>query len=76
MAREEGLILDDILETNPHLLHADVSAIVARDTFGVEDEQVLNAISNHTLGSPRMSPLSCIVFLADSIELVEAILLL
>ncbi|MDY6902405.1 MAG: bis(5'-nucleosyl)-tetraphosphatase (symmetrical) YqeK [Cyanobacteriota bacterium] len=68
MAREEGLTLDEILETNPHLLHADVSAIVARDTFGVEDEQVLNAISNHTLGSTDMSLLSCIVFLADSIE--------
>lgn len=68
MAREEGLILDEILEKNPHLLHADVSAIVARDKFGVEDKQVLDAISNHTLGSARMSPLSCIVFLADSLE--------
>lgn len=68
MAREAGLTLDEILETNPHLLHADVGAIVARDTFGVEDEQVLNAIANHTLGSPQMSPLSCIVFLADSVE--------
>ena len=68
MAREEGLSLDEILETNPHLLHADVSAIVARDTFGIEDEQVLDAIANHTLGSAQMSPLSCIVFLADKIE--------
>lgn len=76
IAREEGLILDDILETNPHLLHADVSAIVARDTFRVKDEQMLSAISNHTLGSAQMSLLSCIVFLAYSIELVGAILLL
>lgn len=68
IAREEGLILDEILSANPHLLHADVSAIVARDTFGVKDPQVLNAIACHTLGRPDMSPLSCIVFLADSIE--------
>ncbi len=68
MAREEGLILDEILSANPHLLHADVSAIVARDTFSVSDTQVLNAIACHTLGRPEMSPLSCIVFLADSIE--------
>lgn len=68
IAQQEGLILDEIFEANPHLLHADVSAIVARDTFGVKDEQVLSAIACHTLGSADMSPLSCIVFLADSIE--------
>ena len=68
MGREEGLILDEILSANPHLLHADVSAIVARDTFSVSDTQVLDAIACHTLGRPYMSPLSCIVFLADSIE--------
>jgi predicted HD superfamily hydrolase involved in NAD metabolism len=68
MARVEGLDIDPVLEATPHLLHADVSAIVARDTFGVEDEEVLQAIANHTLGRPGMSSLSCIVFLADSLE--------
>jgi predicted HD superfamily hydrolase involved in NAD metabolism len=34
----------------------------------VEDEEVLQAIANHTLGRPGMSSLSCIVFLADSLE--------
>ncbi|MEM7713979.1 MAG: hypothetical protein AAF349_10460 [Cyanobacteria bacterium P01_A01_bin.68] len=42
----------------------------------MKDEQMLSAIFNHTLGSAQMSLLSCIVFLADSIELVGAILLL
>ena len=68
MARQEGLVLDEILSANPHLLHADVGAIVARDTFGVENQQVLEAIASHTLGSSDMSPLSCVVFLADSLE--------
>ena len=68
MARAEGLEVDAVMELHPHLLHADVSAIVARDTFGVQDEEVLQAIANHTLGRPGMSALSCIVFLADSIE--------
>ncbi len=52
----------------PHLLHAQVSAILARDTFGVNDEEVLQATANHTLGRPGMSPLPCIVFLLDSLE--------
>ncbi len=68
MARAEKLEVDEVMETSPHLLHADVSAIVARDTFGLEDEEVLQAIANHTLGRPGMSPLSSIVFLADTLE--------
>jgi predicted HD superfamily hydrolase involved in NAD metabolism len=68
MARAEGLEIDPVSEATPHLLHADVSAIIARDTFGVKDEEVLQAIANHTLGRPGMSLLSCIVFLADSLE--------
>jgi predicted HD superfamily hydrolase involved in NAD metabolism len=68
IARKEGLEVDYVMEAAPHLLHADVSAIVARDTFGVEDEEVLQAIANHTLGRPGMSRISCIVFVADTLE--------
>lgn len=68
MAQAEGLDIDPVSEDTPHLLHADVSAIVARDTFGVKDEEVLQAIANHTLGRPGMDLLSCIVFLADTLE--------
>ena len=68
MARSEKLDIDPVSEANPHLLHADVSAIVARDTFGIKDDEVLQAIANHTLGRPGMTRLSCIVFLADSLE--------
>ncbi|MEG4025089.1 bis(5'-nucleosyl)-tetraphosphatase (symmetrical) YqeK [Microcoleus sp. S13C4] len=68
MAQKEGLELDSVLEAHPHLLHADASAIVARDEFGVVDREILDAIANHTLGRPNMSQLSCTVFVADSIE--------
>ncbi len=68
IARKEKLEVDEVMEATPHLLHADVSAIIARDTFGVEDEEVLQAIANHTLGRPGMSVLSCILFVADSLE--------
>lgn len=68
MAQQEGLPIDPVAEVNPHLLHADVSAIVARDVFGVTDEEILAAIANHTLGSPGMPPISCVVFLSDTLE--------
>jgi len=68
MAEAEGLTLDPVELTNPHLLHAAVGAIVARDTFQVKDVDILNAIRHHTLGEPEMSLLSCVVFLADTLE--------
>lgn len=68
LAKSDGLELDPMDEINPHLLHADVGAIVARDQFGVCDAEVLAAVRNHTLGRAGMSLLSCVVFLADSIE--------
>lgn len=68
MARTEGIDVDPVSAATPHLLHADVSAIVARDTFGVRDAEILSAIANHTLGRPGMDKLSCIVFLADTLE--------
>lgn len=68
MAKKEGLEIDSVCQENPHLLHADASAIVARNEFGVADEEILDAIRNHTLGRPHMSPLSCIVFISDALE--------
>lgn len=68
MAAEAGLTIDPIQAAHPHLLHAEVSALVAREEFGIEDGEILAAISNHTLGSPQMEPLSCIVFVADALE--------
>lgn len=67
-AQAEGLKLDPVDIANPHLLHAQVSAIVARDEFGVQDDEILAAIADHTLGRPGMSALSCVVYLADSLE--------
>ena len=68
MAQHEGITIDSICYNHPHLLHAEVSAIVARKEFGIKDTEVLEAIRNHTLGFPEMSLLSCLVFVADAIE--------
>jgi predicted HD superfamily hydrolase involved in NAD metabolism len=68
MAESRDLPIDPVAQLNPHLLHADVSAIVAQTEFGVHDPEILAAIANHTLGKPAMTALSCVVFLADSLE--------
>lgn len=68
MAQAASLPLDRVDELNSHLLHAEVGAIVAQQIFDVQDPEILAAIANHTLGKPEMSDLSCVVFLADSLE--------
>lgn len=68
MAQEHHISIDSVCAANPHLLHADVSAIVAQQEFAVVDEKILGAIRNHTLGCPQMSDLSCVVFVADALE--------
>ncbi|HEY9845044.1 MAG TPA: bis(5'-nucleosyl)-tetraphosphatase (symmetrical) YqeK [Candidatus Caenarcaniphilales bacterium] len=68
IAKAHTLELTPVDEANPHLLHADVGAVIAQDQFGVQDKAVLEAIRNHTLGRAGMDLLSCVVFLADSLE--------
>ncbi len=68
IASEAKIPIDEVCLQNPHLLHAEVSAVVAQEEFKVEDPQILAAIGNHTLGAPQMSKLSCVVFIADVLE--------
>ena len=68
MAAEEGWDLDPAEQQVPHLLHAPVGAVVARDQFGIDDQTVLGAIATHTLGSPEMDAIGAVVYLADALE--------
>jgi len=51
-----------------YLLHAKVGAAFAQDKYGIQDEDILNAITYHTTGRPNMSLLEKIIFTADYIE--------
>ncbi len=64
--RELGLpdkYLDD-----PNLAHGKIAAIMLRDKYGVEDSDILNAVSFHTTGRRNMTTLEKVIFLADAIE--------
>ncbi|MBB6448805.1 putative HD superfamily hydrolase involved in NAD metabolism [Geomicrobium halophilum] len=50
------------------LLHAPAGAYIVRDEFGVDDEEIFQAIYWHTTGRPEMSLFEKIIFLADYIE--------
>ena len=68
MATESKIPVDAVCLSSPHLLHAEVGAVVAQQEFGINDPEILTAIGNHTLGTPEMSKLSCVVFIADALE--------
>jgi predicted HD superfamily hydrolase involved in NAD metabolism len=68
IAAEVHLPVDQICAHHPHLLHAEIGAVIAQREFDVQDPEVLTAIANHTLGAPQMSKLSCVVFVADVLE--------
>ncbi|HEY1976155.1 MAG TPA: bis(5'-nucleosyl)-tetraphosphatase (symmetrical) YqeK [Candidatus Baltobacteraceae bacterium] len=63
-----GMPIDGFERANPVVLHARLGAAIAAETFGVHDEQVLSAIEKHTTAAAAMSPLDCVVFLADGLE--------
>ncbi|MCR5108658.1 MAG: bis(5'-nucleosyl)-tetraphosphatase (symmetrical) YqeK [Lachnospiraceae bacterium] len=54
--------------SNPSLLHGKYGAYIARNKFGVENEDILSAIRYHTTGRPGMTRLEKIIFAADYME--------
>lgn len=60
--------MTDAEQKSPFLLHAKVGAYIAREKYGIEDEEILDAIACHTTGKPGMSQLDKIIFIADYIE--------
>jgi predicted HD superfamily hydrolase involved in NAD metabolism len=65
---ENGLHVTEAEQANPGLLHGLVGACFARTRYGIEDEEILGAITWHTTGRPEMTLLEKIVFTADYIE--------
>lgn len=68
IAVEHSLTDDPAILSSGALLHSTVGAWVARNDYGMEDPEVLEAIAWHNTGHAGMSRLAMCVCLADSIE--------
>jgi putative HD superfamily hydrolase of NAD metabolism len=67
--RNRGIPILPIDEVNPvPRLHGQLGAAIARERFGIDDPEILNGISSHTLGRVGMTPLEMVIFLADYTE--------
>jgi predicted HD superfamily hydrolase involved in NAD metabolism len=57
-----------LLDWNGEILHGPVGAWIVQTEFGIEDEDILNAIRFHTTGRKNMTALEKIIYVADMIE--------
>ena len=63
-----NISLSECEKTIPELIHAAYGAYLAKEEYGITQEDVLLAVRNHTLGRPNMTILEQIVYLADYME--------
>ena len=68
IAREKHLETDEQMLSSGAMLHGPVGAYLAKEQFGIRDEEVLNAIRRHTIGAPGMGLLDLVIFVADATE--------
>jgi predicted HD superfamily hydrolase involved in NAD metabolism len=52
----------------PRLLHAPVGAAILRQEYGIRDDELLDAVRQHTVGSPFMGPLAKALFVANQCD--------
>lgn len=68
LCEKYGVMLTEVERQNTALIHAKLGAVLAREKYEVDSEDVCQAIATHTTGAPAMKPLQQIVFIADYIE--------
>ena len=66
--KKHDINVSDVEKANPPLLHAKVGAHMAKETYGINDEEILSAIRWHTTGHPGMTLMEEIIFISDYIE--------
>ncbi len=67
-----GYQADEIEILQPKLLHGIIGEDLARNIYGITDEEVLSAIRWHTTGKAGMNLLEKIIYIADYIEPLRA----
>lgn len=68
ICKKNNLEISELEKRNPFLLHSKVGSFLAHTEYGIENNDILNAITYHTTGRPNMSLLEKIIFISDYIE--------
>lgn len=65
---KHGIELTESELAMPALVHAKLGAYLAEHKYGIDDQEILDAITWHTTGRPGMTLLEKIIYIADYIE--------
>ena len=68
MCRKHQVPVTEFELDHPFLIHAKLGAYLAGKKYGVEDPEILDAITWHTTGKEDMTLLEKIIYIADYIE--------
>jgi len=68
LCKKGGIPITESERGNTALLHAKAGRVLAKTQYGIEDEEILDAIQSHKTGRPAMTLLGKILFIADYIE--------
>ena len=60
--------VDELTRSMRSLWHAPVGAVLCREKFGIDDDEIYEAIFYHTVGKPGMKRLTEIIYIADLTE--------
>lgn len=68
LAKKSGWPINLVERNQPMLLHGPVGAYLVNQELGIKDDEILEAITYHTTGHPKMSLLASILYVADMVE--------
>ena len=68
ICKKHNIQISKVENRNPFLLHAKAGSYIAMNKFIIHDQDIINAILNHTTGRPGMSALEKIIYVSDYIE--------
>ena len=60
--------ISPIEKDKPSLLHGKAASVLLKNEFNVTNDDLLEAVANHTFGKPNMCNLAKIMYVADKIE--------
>lgn len=63
-----NIAINQFEQSNPGLLHGKIGAYLAKNTYHIDNHEILQAITYHTTGKPCMTELEQIIFISDYIE--------
>ena len=68
LAEKDGGKITEIERGKLNLLHGRAAAVLLKESFCINNKDVLEAVAVHTLGSENMGPLAKVIYVADKTE--------